>query len=116
MTQPTTIPPANQSEPLRVFQTKAETKAFYNKISHVYDLLAEHSEGPMRRAGLDQLDAKPGEKVLEIGFGTGHALVSLAQSVGPTGRVYGLDLSDGMGWWRPPKAPCTKRGWPSGWN
>ncbi|WP_020473729.1 methyltransferase domain-containing protein [Zavarzinella formosa] len=50
----------------------------------------------MRRAGLDQLDAKPGEKVLEIGFGTGHSLVSLAQSVGPTGRVCGLDLSDGM--------------------
>ncbi len=35
MTQSTTTPPANQSEPLRVFQTKAETKAFYNKISHV---------------------------------------------------------------------------------
>lgn len=83
-------------EILRVFQSKAETKAFYDKISHVYDLLAEHSEGPVRRAGLEKLEARSGEKVLEIGFGTGHCLVSLAQSVGPTGKVYGLDLSERM--------------------
>src|SRR5277367_4684067 len=76
----------------RVFQSKAETREFYDKISHVYDLLAEHSEGPIRRAGLEKLSARPGEKVLEIGFGTGHSLVSLAQSVGPTGKVYGVDL------------------------
>jgi ubiquinone/menaquinone biosynthesis C-methylase UbiE len=80
----------------RVFQSKAETKAFYDKISHVYDLLAEHSEGPIRRAGLEKLDVRSGEKVLEIGFGTGHSLVSLAQSVGPAGKVYGLDLSERM--------------------
>jgi ubiquinone/menaquinone biosynthesis C-methylase UbiE len=81
---------------LRVFQSKAETKAFYDKISHVYDLLAEHSEGPVRRAGLEKLNARPGEKVLEIGFGTGHCLVSLSQSVGPTGKVCGVDLSGRM--------------------
>jgi ubiquinone/menaquinone biosynthesis C-methylase UbiE len=86
----------DQPQILRVFQSKAETKAFYDKISHVYELLAEHSEGPARRAGLEKLAAQPGEKVLEIGFGTGHCLVSLAQSVGPTGTVYGLDLSEGM--------------------
>ena len=58
--------------------------------------MAEHSEGPVRRAGLEKLDARPGEKVLEIGFGTGHSLVSLAQSVGSTGKVFGLDLSERM--------------------
>jgi ubiquinone/menaquinone biosynthesis C-methylase UbiE len=96
MKPPVAIPDAEHHEILRLFQSKAETKAFYNKISHVYDLLAEHSEGPVRRAGLEKLDAQPGEKVLEIGFGTGHSLVSLAQSVGPTGKVYGLDLSNRM--------------------
>ncbi len=80
----------------RVFQTKAETKAYYNKISHVYDLLAEHSEGPMRRAGLEKFNAALGEKVAEIGCGTGHCLVSLAQSVGPNGKVHGFDLSERM--------------------
>ena len=81
---------------LRVLQTKSETKAFYNKISKVYDLLADQSVGPVRREGLERLNARPGEKVLEIGFGTGHCLVALAQSVGAAGKVYGVDLSDEM--------------------
>src|SRR5271167_2002569 len=96
MKQTATTQATDRPEILRVLQSKAETKAFYDKISHVYDLLAEHSEGPMRRAGLEKLDARPGEKALEIGFGTGHCLVSLAQSVGPTGKVYGLELSERM--------------------
>ena len=96
MTRTATTQATDEPEIQRVFQSKAETKAFYDKISHVYDLLAEHSEGPVRRAGLEKLDAQPGEKVLEIGFGTGHSLVSLAQSVGSTGKVFGLDLSERM--------------------
>jgi len=81
---------------LRVLQTKEETRAFYDKIARVYDLLAEHSEAPVRRAGLGMLDVKPGQSVLEIGFGTGHCLVELAEAVGPTGRVFGIDLSERM--------------------
>jgi demethylmenaquinone methyltransferase/2-methoxy-6-polyprenyl-1,4-benzoquinol methylase len=86
----------SQPEVLRVLQTKGETKAFYNKISKVYDLLADQSEEPIRRAGLEKLNARPGEKVLEIGCGTGHCLVALAQAVGAAGKVYGIDLSDEM--------------------
>ena len=85
-----------RSSVLRVFQSKDQTKAFYNKISRVYDLLSERSEAPMRKAGLDLLKPKVGESILEIGFGTGHTLVSLAKAVAPKGRVFGLDLSDQM--------------------
>jgi len=81
---------------LRVFQTKDETKAFYNKIAKVYDLLAEHSEQPMREIGLQMLAAHDGETILEIGFGTGHCLVELARAVGRSGRVLGVDLSESM--------------------
>ena len=81
---------------LRVLQTKSETKAFYDKIAKVYDLLSEHSERPMREAGLRLLAAAPGEHVLEIGFGTGHILAELANAVGPTGRVFGIDISENM--------------------
>ncbi len=81
---------------LRVSRTRDQTRAFYNRISRVYDLLSYRSEAPMRAAGLDLLKAAPGEKVLEIGFGTGHCLSALARSVGPTGEVFGIDLSDRM--------------------
>lgn len=42
------------------------------------------------------LAAQCGERVLEIGFGTGDALVSLAAAVGPVGDVDGIDISEGM--------------------
>jgi demethylmenaquinone methyltransferase/2-methoxy-6-polyprenyl-1,4-benzoquinol methylase len=93
--KPASIPFTHPSV-LPVFQSKEQTKAFYNKISRAYDLLSERSEAPMRKAGLDLLKTKAGEKVLELGFGTGHSLVKLASAVGPKGRVFGLDLSDQM--------------------
>jgi demethylmenaquinone methyltransferase/2-methoxy-6-polyprenyl-1,4-benzoquinol methylase len=80
----------------RVLQSKAETRSYYNKIANYYDLLAEHSEGPMREAGLHLLAPRPPEHILEIGPGTGHCLVELARAVGPSGRVFGIDLSDKM--------------------
>jgi ubiquinone/menaquinone biosynthesis C-methylase UbiE len=86
----------HQGSVLRVLQSKDEMRAFYDKISAVYDLLAEHSEGPVRQAGLDMLAPAAGERVLEIGYGTGHCLVQLADAVGPEGRVFGIDLSEGM--------------------
>jgi ubiquinone/menaquinone biosynthesis C-methylase UbiE len=88
--------PYHQAGVLRVLQSREETRAFYDKIAGVYDLLAEHSEQPVRRAGLEMLGVQPGEKVLEIGFGTGRSLVELAQAVGPAGRVFGIDLSEKM--------------------
>jgi demethylmenaquinone methyltransferase/2-methoxy-6-polyprenyl-1,4-benzoquinol methylase len=81
---------------LRVFQTKDEIRAYYDKIARVYDLLAEHTEQPMREKGLAQLAARQGESILELGFGTGHCLVELAKAVGPQGKVYGLDISQAM--------------------
>ena len=81
---------------LRVFQSKEQTRAFYNKISRVYDLLSERSEAPMRKAGLELLQARSGERVLEIGCGTGHTLAWRAQAVGRKGNVFGLDLSEKM--------------------
>ncbi len=81
---------------LRVLQSKAETRAFYNKIAKVYDFLAERSEEPVRESGLQMLNVQKGERILEIGFGTGHSLVKLAEAVGPEGEVYGIDLAEEM--------------------
>jgi demethylmenaquinone methyltransferase/2-methoxy-6-polyprenyl-1,4-benzoquinol methylase len=80
----------------RLLRTRAATRAFYNKLARVYDLLAESSEEPLRRSGLQMLRAAAGERILEIGPGTGHCLAELVRSVGPQGRVYGVDLAEKM--------------------
>ena len=81
---------------LRVLQTKDVTRQYYNKIAKVYDLLSEETEQPMREAGFEKLAARPGEKILEVGFGTGHCLVEIARAVGPHGKALGIDISDNM--------------------
>jgi|ERR1041385_4765718 demethylmenaquinone methyltransferase/2-methoxy-6-polyprenyl-1,4-benzoquinol methylase len=81
---------------LRVLQTKQEVRAFYNKIARVYDLLAEISEEPIRRLGLERLAIEKGERVLEVGFGTGSSLIQLAEQVGSDGKVFGVDIAEQM--------------------
>jgi demethylmenaquinone methyltransferase/2-methoxy-6-polyprenyl-1,4-benzoquinol methylase len=80
----------------RVRRSKEEARAAYDRMSSWYDLLASPSEEKHIDTGLRTLKAEAGESILEIGFGTGHALVSLARSVGSAGQVYGVDISEGM--------------------
>lgn len=79
----------------RVPRSKEEARALYDRLSAWYDLLAG-SEARHVEAGLRKLGIKQGERILEIGFGTGHALVSLALMTGGSGSVYGVDISAGM--------------------
>ena len=58
--------------------------------------MADASEHAIRERGIRALGLSQGERVLEIGYGTGHGLVSLANAVGKTGQVHGVDISSGM--------------------
>jgi len=80
----------------RVRRSKGVARLSYNKLSTWYDLIAGGSENKFREKGLELLNVMPGESIIEVGCGTGHSLLTLSQQVGPAGRVYGLDLSDGM--------------------
>jgi demethylmenaquinone methyltransferase/2-methoxy-6-polyprenyl-1,4-benzoquinol methylase len=64
----------------------------YDRLSRWYDWFTG-SEKRFTETGLRLLDIRPGERVLEIGPGTGHALARLAES---GAWVCGLDLSAGM--------------------
>ena len=81
---------------LRVHRTKDQARASYDRMSGGYDLFAGAFEKRLRNLALARLGVAPGETVLEIGFGTGHSLMQLAETVGADGRVYGVDISAGM--------------------
>jgi ubiquinone/menaquinone biosynthesis C-methylase UbiE len=81
---------------LRVSRTKEDAKRVYDRISRVYDLLTGPFEGKYTERALTHLSIQEGETVLEIGFGAGRCLKRIAESVGKTGRVYGIDISSGM--------------------
>lgn len=78
-----------------VTRTKQEAKESYNKLSRWYDIISL-PERKYIEIGLQRLNAKENEKILEIGFGTGHSIIELAKSVGESGKVYGIDLSEAM--------------------
>jgi len=81
---------------LRVHRSKAQAKESYDKISRFYDYFAGVFEKKYRNMALERLNIKRGETILEIGFGTGHCLKQIAESVGEAGKGYGIDISSGM--------------------
>ena len=76
--------------------TTNPTQRFYDRISHAYDMIADGGEHTARERGLELLNVQPGESVMEVGYGTGHSLVAVAESVGESGSVSGVDISPGM--------------------
>ncbi|HYY37623.1 MAG TPA: methyltransferase domain-containing protein [Xanthobacteraceae bacterium] len=62
-----------------------------------------------RKRAAQRLGLRPGDRVLELGCGTGRNFPYLRQAVGPNGRIYGVDLSSGM--LAKAQALCEERQW-----
>jgi SAM-dependent methyltransferase len=56
----------------------------------------EQMKGALTRELLAALDLQPGQRVLELGAGTGDLARRLARAVGPTGSVFATDIAEGM--------------------
>ena len=67
-------------------------KAAYRRYASVYDALFGPVLQPGRKAVLEALECRPGERVLEVGVGTGLSLPLYPPFV----RVTGVDLSSEM--------------------
>ncbi|HEY6257752.1 MAG TPA: methyltransferase domain-containing protein [Xanthobacteraceae bacterium] len=50
----------------------------------------------LRKEAVSRLELRRGDRVLEVGCGTGRNFPYLHEAVGDTGRIYGVDLSAGM--------------------
>ena len=80
----------------QVKRSRSTAKRAYDRLSHIYDWLAGSSETQYMHLGLEMLAIHAGETILEIGSGTGKALVEISHQVDDSGQVHALDLSWGM--------------------
>lgn len=70
----------------------------YRRGARLYDVVS--GEWPVygagRRAALDLLALRPGDRVIDLGCGTGLNLPGILAAIGPAGRVVGVDRSPDM--------------------
>jgi SAM-dependent methyltransferase len=52
--------------------------------------------GPILQATLERAQLRQGERVVDIGCGTGASSIALAERSGPSGQVLGIDVSAPM--------------------
>jgi ubiquinone/menaquinone biosynthesis C-methylase UbiE len=77
----------------------ADTTSFWDRRAAAWERRAEAIEQHLTsygRHGIDALALAAGERVLDVGCGTGSGTVALAQRVGPGGSVVGVDLAPAM--------------------
>ena len=68
----------------------------WNRISEVYVDEIDQCFAPVVEAVLSRSELSAGDRVLDLGTGTGAVALRAAREVGPQGRVVGVDISSEM--------------------
>ncbi len=82
--------------PLPPAQRRAEIAAVFDRVADSYDNTGVPWFRPIARRLVEQVAPVAGDRALDLGCGRGAALFALADAVGPTGTVTGIDLSARM--------------------
>lgn len=90
-------PPRDQADPpsRRRGPDRAAALAQYRRRAPWYDLELALFE-PIRREAIARLELRPGQRVLDVGCGTGLSLPALREAVGAHGAVVGIEQSPPM--------------------
>ncbi len=70
-------------------------RRFYDRLGRRHDW-AERYEGHAKARALALLDLESGQRVLDVGAGTGKEHARLASAAGPSGLAVGIDISSVM--------------------
>jgi demethylmenaquinone methyltransferase/2-methoxy-6-polyprenyl-1,4-benzoquinol methylase len=82
--------------------TRDAVRDVYDRNARYYDLavwgyyLAGMPIRKWRRMAVAALELHPGDTVIEVGCGTGLNFELLQKAVGPSGKIVGIDISEGM--------------------
>lgn len=71
------------------------TRVTWNESAEAYVGLLRNLE-PFRSDLVSRLLPRPGERILDMGTGPGEPAITIAEQVGDTGHVTGIDLSENM--------------------
>ena len=80
-----------KSRTMGVLENKARARVFYKYLSRVYDEINPFVwNEAMRTEAIDLFDPQDGDRILDVGCGTGFATEGLLER---TGEIHGLDQS-----------------------
>jgi len=75
------------------------SQSFLEKSGEAWVRMQDRTDAlidPLGRVAIERLGVAAGERVLDVGCGCGQTLLQLADGVGPSGQVLGVDISPPM--------------------